>query len=278
MMPDFQPLLSLARDISADAARFIGKDIDRYQKVEQDLDRDVKVFADKKLESVIVKQLLEGSQYPVLSEESGLLGGDNKNSDYCWIVDPLDGSLNFSRGIPINCISIALWKGMEPIMGVVYDFNRNETFSGLVGRGAWLNSNPIRIGKISNKSNAILCTGFPVSTDFSKKSLLNFVEQIRKYKKVRILGSAALSLAYVACGRSDVYLENDIMLWDVAAGIALVKAAGGIVQYSSTQDINVLRVFAGNQSLSQLVSTKEESSAGRPVDPSLLSPSGTSVS
>ncbi|NQV02149.1 MAG: inositol monophosphatase, partial [Bacteroidia bacterium] len=129
-MPDLSVLLSLAQDIAEDAVRIIEKDINKYQKVEQDLERDVKVLADRGLESVIVKRLLEEAQYPVLSEEAGFLGGSNKNTDYRWIVDPLDGSLNFSRGIPINCISIALWKGMEPLLGVVCDFNRDETFSG----------------------------------------------------------------------------------------------------------------------------------------------------
>lgn len=248
-MPDLSILLSLAQGIAENAAQIIEEDIHKYQKVEQDLERDVKVLADKRLESVIVKRLLEESQYPVLSEEAGFLGGSNKNTDYRWIVDPLDGSLNFSRGIPINCISIALWKGMEPLLGVVYDFNRDETFSGLVGRGAWLNRTPIMTSKITEKSKAVLCTGFPVSTDFSKKSLLNFIEAIREYKKIRLLGSAALSLAYVASGRADIYLENDIKIWDVAAGIAVVKASGGVVKYNTTGKENIFRVKASNQYL-----------------------------
>ena len=248
-MPDLSVLLSLAQNIAEKAVRIIEKDINKYQKVEQDLERDVKVLADRGLESVIVKRLLEESQYPVLSEEAGFLGGSNKNTDYRWIVDPLDGSFNFSRGIPINCISIALWKGMEPLLGVVYDFNRDEIFSGLVDRGAWLNRTPIVTSEIAEKSKAVLCTGFPVSTDFSQKPLLDFVEKIREYKKIRLLGSAALSLAYVACGRADVYLENDIKIWDVAAGIALAKAAGGVVQYSHTGKDNIFRVKASNQYL-----------------------------
>lgn len=249
-MPDFSLFLNLARDIAENAALILEKDGNKDRSVEQDLERDVKILADKRLESVIIKRLLEESQYPVLSEETGFFGGSNKNTDYKWIVDPLDGSLNFSRGIPINGISIALWEGMEPLLGVVYDFNRDEIFSGLVGEGAWLNSKPIIVSEITEKSKAVLCTGFPVSTDFSQKPLLNFVEDIRKYKKIRLLGSAALSLAYVACGRADVYMENDIKIWDVAAGIALVKAASGIVKYSSTGKENIFKVKASNQYLS----------------------------
>ena len=248
-MPDLSALLSLAQNIAENAFRIIEKDINKFRKIEEDLERDVKILADKKLESFIIKQLLEKSQYPVLSEEAGFLEGRDKNKDYRWIVDPLDGSFNFSHAIPISCISVALRKGMEPLLGVVYDFNHHETFSGLVGEGAWLSKNPIMTSEITEKSKAVLCTGFPVSTDFSKKSLLDFIEAIREYKKIRLLGSAALSLAYVACGRADVYLENDIKIWDVAAGIALVKAAGGKVQYRPTGKENIFIVRASNQYL-----------------------------
>ncbi len=245
-MTGLAALLSLAQSAAKNAVQSIERDIINYQKVEQDLERDVKVLADRKLNSLIVERLSEESQYPVLSEEAEFLSGNNKNNDYCWIVDPLDGSFNFSRGIPINCISIALWKGTNPCLGVVYDFNHDETFSGLIGQGAWLNGNSIKISETKDKSKAVLCTGFPVSTDFSKKSLLDFIEDIREYKKVRLLGSAALSLAYVACGRADIYAENDIKIWDVAAGIALVKAAGGVVKYSSTGKENIFRVKVSN--------------------------------
>jgi len=248
-MPNFPVLLNLAKNIAENSVRIIKKDIGKYRKVEKDLQRDVKILADRRLDEAIVKRLLEETRYSVLSEESGFLKGSNKNTDYCWIVDSLDGSLNFSRGIPIYCISIALWKKMVPLLGVVYDFNRDETFLGLVGRGAWLNGKPMMVSQITEKSKAVLCTGFPVSTDFSKKSLLDFIRRIRKYKKIRLLGSAALSLAYVACGRADAYLENDIKIWDVAAGIALVKAAGGTVKFSPADKENVSRVKASNQYL-----------------------------
>ena len=250
-------LLKLAQDTAVEAVGIIKKDIQKYQKTCQDLERDVKVLADRTLESIILGRLSEDSQFPVLSEEAGYLEGDKQKQDYLWIVDPMDGSVNFSRGIPFNCVSIALWKGMDPLLGVIYDFHHKEMFSGLVGNGAWLNNSPIMTSQVAEQKHAILCTGFPVRTDFSNKSLNDFVQKIKEYKKVRLLGSASISLAYVACGRVDAYSENDIMLWDVAAGIALVKAAGGIVRYSPTQNANILRVFAGNQHLSQLVSTEE---------------------
>lgn len=135
---------------------------------------------------------------------------------------------------------------MEPLIGVIYDFNRDEAFSGIVGRGAWLNGQQIQVSMVRKSSDAVLVTGFPEGTDFSQASLTRFVNEIRQYKKVRLLGSAALSLAYVACGRADVYHEVDIRIWDAAAGIALVKAAGGSVRISYMDDKSILKVMASN--------------------------------
>lgn len=242
-------LLELAQDTAVEAVGIIKKDIKKHQEVRQDLGRDVKVLADRKLESIILERLSENSQFAVLSEEAGYIAEDEQKEDYLWIVDPLDGSVNFSRGIPLNCVSIALWKGKEPLLGVIYDFCHKEMFSGLVGHGAWLNGNPIVTSDVSERDQAILCTGFPVNTDFSNISLMGFIEKIQDYKKVRLFGSAALSLAYVSCGRVDVYMENDIMIWDVAAGIALVKAAGGIVQFRPSKSGTILKVIATNYTI-----------------------------
>lgn len=248
-MIELSTLLNFAISVALSVADTLEKDREMHQNVEQDLPRDVKVGADREFESIIVDRLLRETPYSVLSEESGYFGREKTNAGYRWIIDPLDGSLNFSRGIPINCISIALWKGMEPRLGVVYDFNRKELFSGVVGKGAWLNGKAIKVSEVCEKSKAVLCTGFPVATDFSRASLLDLIEQIRLYKKIRLFGSAALSLAYVSCGRADVYIENDIKIWDVAAGIAIVKAAEGTVKYENTGIENIYRVRASNQYL-----------------------------
>lgn len=246
---DLIDLLSLALDTAKNAVQNLVKTTKDAKVVAFDLLRDVKVEADRKLEDFIIESLTLKSGYPILSEEAGALQGRLSNQGLIWIVDPLDGSLNFSRGIPLCCISIGLWKHMEPVLGVVYDFGRNEAFTGIVGEGAWLNGTPISVSKINERLKAVLCTGFPVSTDFSKDSLLKFVEDIRNFKKVRLLGSAALSLAYVSCGRADFYHENDIKIWDVAGGLALTKAAGGIIQFSPSQDEYTLNVSASNSRL-----------------------------
>jgi myo-inositol-1(or 4)-monophosphatase len=240
-------LLALAADTVKRAARLVARDLAGARLVKRDLRRDVKIEADRRLEALIVKELKKYSALPILSEESGWDAG--KTGKLRWIVDPLDGSLNFSRGIPINCISLALWEGNKPLLGVVYDFNRSELFTGLVGRGAWLNGRRIRSGGVAQKSKAILCTGFPSGTSYSDRELNGFLQAVKAYKKVRLLGSAALSLAYVACGRADAYREQDIKIWDVAGGLALVLAAGGRIKLASSKVFNALRVKAANARL-----------------------------
>ena len=208
--------------------------------------RDVKHRADIISEQIIIETLLEGSSYPVLTEESGELGLVN-NDSLMWIIDPLDGTVNYSRRICLCCVSIALWRGSEPILGVINDFNHGEIFSGIVGGGALCNGNPIFASNIKKPGDSILATGFPVNRDFSAKAIKDFLSRVREFKKIRLLGSAALSLAYTACGRVDAYVEEDIMLWDVAAGIAIVKAAGGFVSLQTNKVTHQLTVVKAGE-------------------------------
>ena len=214
-------LLNIAKYSARDAGKMLSENT-AARTISQSSAHDTKVLGDKLSEKIIVNELRK-TGIQILTEEQGIIGEPN-SENYCWIVDPLDGSVNYSRGIPFSCVSIALWKKEEPMLGVIYDFNRQEIFEAIVGQGAFLNSQPIQPSGNVNKENSILCTGFPVNSDFSNEGLNNFLSQVKEYKKIRLLGSAALSIAYVACGRMDVYLENNIMLWDVAAGIALATA------------------------------------------------------
>lgn len=245
-MQEFKHLLFLASNTATNAVQQIKKERGYILDIKADLSRDIKIKADYKLEEFIIGALSSQSDYTILSEESRYLNELKTDDTYRWIVDPLDGSLNFSREIPICCISIGLWRGREPILGVIYDFNRNESFTGIVGEGAWLNGLPVQVSKVREESKAVLCTGFPVDTNFSTESLIEFTKSVQKYKKVRLLGSAALSLAYVSCGRADYYYENNIKIWDVAAGLALVKAAGGRISFKSSNIQNALLVKAAN--------------------------------
>ncbi len=192
-----------------------------------EIGRDIKLQADQDAEAIILKAL-SASGYPVLAEESGEHGLVDGDTPY-WIVDPLDGTMNFNRGFPECCVSIALFRGEDPLLGVIYDFNRDECFRGIVGEGAWLNDTPMTVSGIAERNQAVLCTGFPTHRSFDEDSIEEFVRSAQDFKKVRMLGSAALMVAYVACGRADAYLEESIMLWDVAAGLALVQAAGGYI-------------------------------------------------
>lgn len=229
-------LLELAKKTAFQAGSTLIEQQKSARQVQQSHNRDVKIKGDFLSETIIIDFLQQHSSFPILTEESGIIGEIDREQ-YLWIVDPLDGSLNYSQGIPFCCISIGLWEANSPVLGVIYDFYRNELFSGIIGEGAWLNETSIKISETKKKNGAILCTGFPIKTDFSEKAITRFVNQIQAYKKVRLLGSAALSLAYVACGRVDAYIEENIMLWDVSAGCAIVKAAGGEVQIDYSNDL-----------------------------------------
>lgn len=239
--------------LAVEAARAAGQALARLmgqaQGVRDDSGRDIKLEADLAAESAALAVLRDKSPWPILTEERGELAGQAEDSGWRWVLDPLDGTLNFSRGIPLCCVSLALFREGEPRLGVIHDFNRDELFLGVAGQGAWLNGVPIRIGAVTSPAKGVLCTGFPVATDFSAPAVTEFVQGVRAWKKVRLLGSAALSLAWVACGRTDAYFERNIKLWDVGAGLALVLAAGGRVLRRPTDRPNVLDVFASNHDL-----------------------------
>lgn len=220
--------LDLAREAATLAGDLLSREFGQPKKVLSAEGKDIKIQADRDAEHIILKRL-EETGYPILAEESGE-HGECDTADVFWVVDPLDGTMNFMRDLPMNCVSIALCSAGDPVLGVVYDFNRDECFHGIVGQGAGMNDVPISVASTVERNQAVLATGFPAKSGFDRDTLNAFVSRVQHFKKIRMLGTAALSLAYVACGRVDMYLEDDIMLWDVAAGMALVEAAGGIVK------------------------------------------------
>jgi myo-inositol-1(or 4)-monophosphatase len=234
--------------IATQAAREAGRILRNFnrQAVISDIGRDLKHQGDRESEEAILKFLAKESDYPILAEETGEHEGDH--SDHLkWIIDPLDGTLNYSRDIPFCCVSVGLWRREAPVLGVIYDFMREEMFTGVSGQGAWLNEVRISANSAVPQEKAVLATGFPINRDFSNESIQHFLKKIQSFKKVRLFGSAALSLAYVACGRIDGYTEEDIMLWDVAAGLSLVLAAGGYVNLEKSGQKKWARtVYAGN--------------------------------
>ncbi|MDR1556303.1 MAG: hypothetical protein LBS88_04630 [Tannerellaceae bacterium] len=206
---------------------------------------DIKLQVDKDAEKIIV-DILQQTGIPVLSEEAGWIGS-NQETALHWIVDPLDGSLNYARNIPLYCISIALWDGDKPLLGIVYDYVHNRLCKGVVGEGAFLNDVSINVSSVTERLQAVMATGFPVYSSFETENLLPFIKDLQSYKKVRLFGSAAFSMMMVAQGSIEVYRENNIAWWDVAAGIAIVLAAGGYVDFDFTnKEKHLMRVFASN--------------------------------
>jgi len=243
--------LEIAEYAAREAGQFLANCPPESRFVEKHLRRDSKLLADRESENIIIDILSSQSGFSILTEETGLIKRTSKSAsnDPFWVVDPLDGSVNFSREIPICCTSIGLWSGDSPLLGVVYDFNRGEIFSGVSNNSSTLDGKRIEVSETSNIEDAVLCTGFPVNTDFSNRNLSDFVQYVSDYKKVRLMGSAALSLAYVACGRVDSYIEEDIMLWDVAAGLALIIGAGGSFSLSSGRHKWSYKVYASNKNI-----------------------------
>ena len=150
-----------------------------------------------------------------------------------WLIDPLDGTFNYSRGIPHCCVSIALMEGSTPRLGVIYDFLHERVFSGANGIAASLNGQKLLLNPVpKERAQMVVATGFPVKRILSDEGLLHSFQKLRGFKKVRMFGSASSSLSFVASGNVDVYWEESIMLWDVAAGVAISEAAGA--KYSIT--------------------------------------------
>lgn len=189
---------------------------------------DIKLKADQLAEERILDILNERLPLPVLTEESGEHGGVGETA-LMWVVDPLDGTFNYSRGMPMCCSSIGLWADGQPVLGAVYNFFLDQMFTGIVGQGAWLNGQPVNVSGETRVAKASLATGFPHHQDFNDAPLREFIRQVQAFKKIRMLGSAALMGAYVACGWLDAYVEEDVWLWDIAGAVAIARAAGAAV-------------------------------------------------
>jgi len=209
--------------------------------------RDVKLKADNESEKVIKEYLSSNSNFPILAEESG---ANKELGDSFWVVDPLDGTSNYSRDFPICCISIGLIYKKEISLGVINDFNRGSIYEGSIDSKAKLNGQEIFVSSINEKSKATLATGLPAKGNFGKESMSELSNELVSWKKVRMIGSAAMSCAYVASGQFDQYQEKGIFLWDIAAGLAIIKAAGGDYSFKPyPEDQLKVDVIANNNCL-----------------------------
>ena len=188
--------------------------------------------ADKRTEKIIIDELQKAhSDYGIITEESGSINTGNKNNR--WIIDPIDGTTNFLNGIPQFAISIGYEEDSEIKCGVIFDPIKNEMFCAEKGNGAYLNNSRIRVSNKKKLKDALLVTGGPRQSSKIKKEIFSeFVEVSNNIlSPVRKFGSAALDLAYVACGRFDGYWQRELSYWDVAAGIIILKEAGGFIDF-----------------------------------------------
>jgi len=223
------PMLTIA----VKAARRAGNIINRASRDVEGLTvvkkrhNDFVTEVDKAAEEAVIKTLLEAyPKHAILAEESGASG----DSEYVWIIDPLDGTTNFIHGLPHYCVSIALMQRGVVTQAVVYDPNRDELFTASRGRGAFLNDRRVRVAKRVQLDESLIGTGFPFrKLDSLDRYLQMFRVVSEKAAGLRRPGAAALDLAYVAAGRYDAFFEIGLMPWDVAAGSLLVTEAGGLV-------------------------------------------------
>jgi len=226
----WRELLNTAEAVARETGDILKEGATHLREVEFLDARDVKLRADRESEELIRKRFGEAFPYPVYGEEKG---GDESLTDRYepyWVVDPLDGTYNYLRGSALCGVSIGLMRGETPILGVIYDFNSGTCYSGVVAEGFFINGEKAQTRWADKLDQAALATGFPSGMDRSPARMEAFIERIAPFKKVRMIGSAALALAYVAAGIYDVYYEESINLWDVAAGLAMIQAAGGVVR------------------------------------------------
>lgn len=188
--------------------------------------REIKLEADTMLEKELIKGLSH-TGIAILSEETGFIPGKSL-PQLLWVIDPLDGSYNFSRSLGPSMISVALWDENEPVLGVLFNLVTKQMIFGGPQIGAHVGKNPVTVSDRKDRGQATLVTGFPSRFPISDaKAVASFAEILTSFGKVRMIGSACASLALVATGSADVYAEHNIMFWDIAAGLAIVNGAGG---------------------------------------------------
>jgi myo-inositol-1(or 4)-monophosphatase len=211
------------------AAREAGELLRKYfsgpLKVNVEEAHDIKLELDVRSQDLITNLLLkEFPDHAILGEEGS---EENTSTEFEWVIDPIDGTVNYFYGIPHFCISIALRERGVIIVGVIYDPMRDELWSAVRGEKAYLNGRVIEVSKHTELAQAVVSVGMSKTLDEVEIGLSIFKDLLHKARKCRMMGSAALDLAYVATGRYDAYIERSVNWWDIAAGVLLVECAGG---------------------------------------------------
>jgi myo-inositol-1(or 4)-monophosphatase len=221
-------MIQLAIEAALEAGKFLKHSVGNIRTVETKLGQETNLVTeiDKKSEELIIGMIRKKHPgHDFLAEESG---SHDRKSEYRWIIDPLDGTLNFTHGVPMYSVSIAVEHRGEIIAGVVYEPNLGDLFTAEKGKGALLNGKPIHVSKVDRLIESMLVTGFPYTIrDNPDNAVQHFVNMLMKAQAIRRLGSAAVDLSYVACGRFEGFWEVSLSPWDMAAGVLLVQEAGG---------------------------------------------------
>jgi len=244
-------LLNFAIQTARDAGRLLAERFGRNLRISNKGELDLVTESDLASERLIIDRIK--THYPrhtILAEESGTSppAGEGAQSDWRWIIDPLDGTTNYAHGYPCFCVSMGLERNGTLELGVIYDPLRDEVFAAERGQGAALNGKRIHVSPTPSLASALLCTGFPYDVRERSQFARHFTNFIMNAQGVRRDGAAALDLAYVAAGRFDGFWEEGLKPWDVAAGILLIEEAGGRVSdyHNGPLDIFTPPILATN--------------------------------
>ena len=250
------PRMNLIYNACVKASKSLIRDFGEIEKLQVSTKGpgDFVTAADKRTEKIIIEELLKAHpDYGILSEEIGEVNKENK--EHRWIIDPIDGTRNFLNGIPHFAISIGYEEKGEIVCGLIFDPIKNEIFFAEKGSGAFFNNSRIRVSKKNNLRNSILVTGGPNSNNSKKNDIFQEYIKISNLvdTPVRKFGSAALDISYVAAGRFDGYWEWELNYWDIAAGMVILKEAGGFIELMEPITINSTKrnVLATNSSIQE---------------------------
>lgn len=249
-----QQILPQVIEIAKQAGAFIRQERLKFDatKIEHKGLNDLVSYVDKQAEQIIVTGLQQAlPEAGFITEEKTI---NIQGERYNWIIDPLDGTTNFIHGLPAFSVSIALQEGDDLVLGVIYEINLDECFYAVKGGPAYLNGKEIKVSSPKKIADSLLATGFPYY-DFNKQpAYINlFTHLMKSCHGLRRIGSAAVDLAYTACGRFEAFYEYNLNAWDIAAGVVIVRAAGGeVVNFSGGQEVLETReLLATNGKITQ---------------------------
>jgi myo-inositol-1(or 4)-monophosphatase len=231
-------MLNFAIEMARDAGHLLLEKFGRIIDVRKKGDINLVTEADLASEALIIERIKSyHPKHAILAEESGEAAV--AGAEWKWIIDPLDGTTNYAHGYPCFCVTIALEHKGEIVIGVTYDPTRDELFAAERGHGASLNGKPIRVSAAERLSESLVVTGFPYDFKSRPRFAHHLTEFLLSSRGVRRDGSAAIDMAYVACGRFDGFWEEGLNPWDVAAGYLLIEEAGGRVSYYDGSEYSV---------------------------------------